>query len=85
MTKRRKHLEEALEKLLSRQEEIAAKIRETQEQIVEETNTEIHEIVHAANLTPEQLAEVLQLYKKGTIPGNIEEIMTGEEEKSHVF
>ena len=85
MTKRRKHLEEALKKLLSRQEEIAAKIQETQEQIVEETNAEIHEIVHAANLTPEQLAEFLQLYKNGTVPGNIENIMTGEEEKSHAF
>ena len=71
MTKKRKRLEDDLKKLLAKKAEIDEKIRETEEQITEETNTEIHEMVHAANLTPEQLAKVLAALKGGAVPGNM--------------
>ncbi|MDD6685195.1 MAG: DUF4315 family protein [Lachnospiraceae bacterium] len=70
MTKKRKKLEAALEKLKEQRAEIESKIKETEDLIVEETNTEIHEIVHKANVTPEQLAEILKTLGKNTVPGN---------------
>ena len=81
MTRKRKRLEEELKKLLEKQEEVAARIRETQDQITEETNTEIHEMVHKANITPEQLAEILAAFKGGANPGNMSYTMADEEEK----
>ena len=81
MTKKRKRLEEDLKKLLEKQDEIAAKIQETKDQIVEETNTEIHEMVHKAKITPEQLAEILAAVKSGAHPGNMNETMMKEESK----
>lgn len=85
MTKRRKKLEDELKKLFSKQEEIETKIRETQDQIMEETNTEIHEMAHAAKITPEQLAEILKAVKNGANPGNMSETTTDEEDKKHEF
>lgn len=79
MTRKRKRLEDDLKKLLAKKTEIDEKIRETEEQITEETNTEIHEMVHAANLTPEQLAEVLAALKRGAVPGNM--IISAEEQE----
>ena len=81
MTRKRKRLEEELKKLIEKQEEVAARIRETQDQITEETNTEIHEMVHKANITPEQLAEILAAFKGGANPGNMSYTMADEEEK----
>ena len=85
MTKKRKRLQEELKKLLEKQEEVAAKIRETQDQITEETNTEIHEMVHAAKISPEQLVEILAAFKSGAHPGNMSETMADEEDKTHEF
>ena len=85
MTKKRKRLEDDLKKLLAKKTEIDEKIRETEEQITEETNTEIHEMVHAANLTPEQLAEVLAALKKGAIPGNVNITTEEQEDENHAF
>lgn len=85
MTKKRKRLEDDLKKLLAKQAEVEQRIKETQEQITEETNTEIHEMVHAAHLTPEQLAGVLAALKSGAVSGNITETMADEEDKEHEF
>lgn len=62
--------------------EVEARITETQDQIQEETNIEIHEMVHAAHLTPEQLADVLAAFRKGSIPVNAMDMIT-EEETDH--
>lgn len=70
MTKKRKKLEAALEKLQEQKTEIEIRIQETEQQILEETNTEIHELVHKANVTPEQLAEILKALKSNAVPGN---------------
>lgn len=79
MTKKRKKLEAALEKLKEQRAEIESKIKETEDLIVEETNTEIHEIVHKANVTPEQLAEILKTLGKNEVPGNFS--LTGAKEE----
>ena len=71
-----------LKKLIAKKAEVEARITETQEQIQEETNIEIHEMVHAAHLTPEQLADVLAAFKKGSIPVNAMDMIT-EEETDH--
>ena len=71
MTKKRKRLEDELKKLIAKKAEVEARITETQDQIQEETNIEIHEMVHAAHLTPEQLADVLAAFRKGSIPVNM--------------
>ena len=83
MTRKRKRLEEELKKLIEKQEEVAARIRETQDQITEETNTEIHEMVHKANITPEQLAEILAAFKGSANPGNMSYTMADEEANDH--
>ena len=83
MTKKRQRLEEELKKLFDKQEEVAQKIRETQDQIMEETNTEIHEMVHKAKISPEQLAEILVAFKGGANPGSMNKTMASEEEKEH--
>ena len=85
MTKRRKKMEEELNKLLLKQTEIEERIMELQEQITEETNTEIHEMVHAAKLTPEQLAAVLASLKHGVLPGNNTDSANDEEDKENEY
>ena len=65
MTKKRKRLEDELKKLIAKKEEVEARIIETQDLITEATNTEIQEMVQAAQLTPEQLADALAAYRKG--------------------
>lgn len=46
----------------------------------EEENSEIHDMVHAANLTPEQLAEIIRLANAGNVnPENLQR-MNGTEE-----
>ncbi|NCC43985.1 MAG: DUF4315 family protein [Clostridia bacterium] len=37
-----------------------SKVKERERKYKEEENTEIHDMVHAANITPEQLAELIQ-------------------------
>lgn len=37
-----------------------SKVKELERKYKEEENTEIHDMVHAANITPEQLAELIQ-------------------------
>ena len=40
-------------------------------------------MVHKANITPEQLAEILAAFKGGANPGNMNYTMADEEEKDH--
>lgn len=82
MTKKRKRLEDELKKLIAKKAEVEARITETQDQIQEETNIEIHEMVHAAHLTPEQLADVLAAFRKGSIPVNAMDMLTGPRERN---
>ena len=47
------------EKARRKRDEWDARMKEWDQKYKEQENTEIHEMVHAANLTPEQLAAVL--------------------------
>lgn len=53
---------------LKKAEEWANKAKELERKYKEVENTEIHDLVHAANLTPDQLAEVLKALKAGAFP-----------------
>lgn len=45
-----------------------AKYRELCQKYIQQENTEIHELVRARNMTPDQLAQVLAMLK-GALPG----------------
>ena len=49
-----------LEKARKKRAEWDAKVKDLERRYREEENTEIHEMVHAAYLTPEQLAELIR-------------------------
>ena len=49
-----------LDKARKKRAEWDVKVKELERRYREEENTEIHEMVHAANLTPEQLAELIR-------------------------
>lgn len=45
-----------------------ARYKELCQKYVQQENTEIHEMVRAQNLTPDQLAQVLKALQNGTLP-----------------
>ena len=49
-----------LEKARKKRAEWDAKVKDLERRYREEENTEIHEMVHAGTLTPEQLAELIR-------------------------
>ena len=83
MSKRLEMIAQELEKLRKKRTRMDEQIRELEDKYKETENTEIHEIVHAANLTPEQLAKVLKSLQhslpQGKIPGEV--LSTKEKEK----
>jgi len=56
------------DRALKKAAEWAAKAKELERKYKELENTEIHDLVHAAELTPDQLAEVLRMLKAGALP-----------------
>ena len=60
-----------LEKARAKRDEWDAKVKDLEQKYREAENTMIHEMVHAANLTPEQLAKIIQMaatQASGTFP-----------------
>ena len=53
-------LREELEAVYKKRDSLDAKIKDLERRFKEAENTYIHDIVHAANLTPEQLAELIR-------------------------
>lgn len=51
-----------LEKARRKRAEWDAKVKDLERRYREEENSEIHEMVHAANLNPEQLSELLRMF-----------------------
>ena len=49
-----------LEKARSRRDEWDRKVKELEKKYIEEENTQIHDMVRAANLTPEELAVIIR-------------------------
>lgn len=43
------------------------RVKDLENRYREEENSVIHSMVHAANLTPEQLAQIIELAAKGTV------------------
>ena len=58
-----------LERAIAKRAEWDIKVKELERKCKEEENTQIHGLVHAVNLTPEQLAELLSQVAKGVLPG----------------
>ena len=68
-----KKLGAELEKARARQAEWTAKVKDLERKYREAENTCIHDMVHAANLTPEHLAELIRAAAAGqsyTLPAD---------------
>lgn len=61
MFERLEKIGQDLERAKKKRTEWEAKVKELERRYREEENTQIHGMVHAANLTPEQLAELIKL------------------------
>lgn len=57
-----------LAKARAKRDEWDARTKELERKYKEVENTEIHEMVHAANLNPEQLAELLRMFASDMVP-----------------
>lgn len=57
-----------LEKARKRKAKWEARVKELELKYREEENSEIYELVHAANLTPDQLSEVLRMFAANMLP-----------------
>ena len=57
-----------LEKARRKRAECDAKVKDLERRYREEENSEIHELVHAANLTPDQLSELLRMFAADMVP-----------------
>lgn len=76
MSVRLDRLGEDRARALRKREEWDAKYKELDRLYKERENTEIHDIVHAANLTPDQLAILLQTLGHGLPNGAVPETIT---------
>ena len=77
MSVRLDRLGEDRARALRKREEWDAKYKKLDRLYKERENTEIHDIVHAANLTPDQLAILLQTLGHGLPNGAVPEAITG--------
>ena len=57
-----------LAKARKKKAEWDAKVKDLERRYREEENSEIHEMVHAANLTPDQLSELLRMFAADIAP-----------------
>ena len=62
-------MREELTKARRKRDEWEAKVKDLERRYKEAENTCIHEMVHAASLSPEQLAELIRAASAGMIPG----------------
>ena len=54
-------LREELDKAQKKRQELDAKVKKLEQRVREAENTYIHDIVHAANITPEQLGKLIRI------------------------
>lgn len=57
-----------LEKARRKRADWDAKVKDLERRYREEENSEIHELVHAANLNPDQLSELLRRFAEDMVP-----------------
>jgi predicted nucleic acid-binding Zn-ribbon protein len=58
-----------LERAKARRAELDARVKELERKCKEEENAQIHGMVHAMNMTPEQLQKILASVSEGKLPG----------------
>lgn len=68
-----------------RQADWTRRVKELEERYQEEEKTVIHEMVHAANLTPEQLAEILALAARGNVGIYPEEVHEQDKDRDFAY
>ena len=57
-----------LAKARRKKAEWETRVKELERRYQQEENTEIHEMVHAANLTPDQLSQLLKRFAEQPLP-----------------
>ncbi len=57
-----------LEKARKKQAEWTSRVKELERKYREAENSEIQDMVHAANLTPDQLADLLRMFAEDMVP-----------------
>ena len=67
MSKKLDKIAADIKKAKEKRSEWDKRVKELEQKYREEENTEIHDMVRAANLTPEQLAQVIALSSKGKV------------------
>ena len=72
-----------LEKARKKRVEWDARVKDLERRYREEENSEIHEMVHAANLTPDQLSELLRMFAENAVPKPETIQSVTEEENTH--
>ena len=73
-----------LEKARAKRDEWDAKVKDLEQKYREAENTMIHEMVHAANLTPEQLAKIIQMTATQA-PGNFPNMSKNQNEEDYGY
>lgn len=76
MFERLDRLRSELDKAVAKRNEYDAKVKELERKCKEEENSQIHGMVHALNMSPEQLQQLLAQFASGGVPGNIPNIQT---------
>lgn len=72
-----------LAKARRKKAEWETRVKELERRYQQEENTEIHEMVHAANLTPDQLSQLLKRFAEQPLPDpDWMESLTGKEEST---
>ena len=75
MADKLKKLGTELEKARSRRDEWDRKVKELEKKYIEEENTQIHDMVRAANLTPEELAVIIRKASVSMPDRNAEDVL----------
>ena len=72
-----------LAKARRKKAEWETRVKELERRYQQEENTDIHEMVHAANLTPDQLSQLLKRFAEQPLPDpDWMESLTGKEEST---
>lgn len=72
-----------LAKARRKKAEWETRVKELERRYQQEENTEIHEMVHAANLTPDQLSQLLKRFAEQPLPNpDWMESLTDKEEST---
>ncbi len=69
-----------LSKIKAKRSEMDDKIRDLERKCAEEEKTQVHDLVKAANMTPEQLARIIAYAKNNTPNLPVEQIVNREED-----